>query len=242
MKKRGVLSGFRKTSSSSPTHEQNDLSVDGESHSSSADLSEKSRGMLSTFFRPSPKPAQNYAHCQGTGSSDNTEKKDRADEIPRVPPRPSEEELRNTITHRLSVNPADTAHSQGAGSSDITEKKSRADETLRVPPRPSEEELRNTITHRLSVNPIDADHNQDDLSVDGQSHSSSADLSEKSGGVPSGFFRHSPKPAQSCAHGQVAAVKAWQSISREETQNLSFENMGSRLQAVIDCKGFSSKY
>ena len=41
---------------------------------------------------------------------------------------------------------------------------------------------------------------------------------------------------------KVAAVKAWQSISREETQNLSFENMGSRLQAVIDCKGFSSKY
>ena len=41
---------------------------------------------------------------------------------------------------------------------------------------------------------------------------------------------------------KVAAVKAWQSISREETQNLSFENMSCRLQAVIDCKGFSSKY
>ncbi|MCI4387611.1 hypothetical protein PGIGA_G00076200 [Pangasianodon gigas] len=41
---------------------------------------------------------------------------------------------------------------------------------------------------------------------------------------------------------KVAAVKARQSISREETQNLNFENMGSRLQAVIDCKGFSSRY
>ncbi|XP_053089373.1 uncharacterized protein LOC113540685 isoform X2 [Pangasianodon hypophthalmus] len=294
MKKRGVLSGFRKTSSNSTTHEQNNLSVDGESHSSSADLSERSSGMLSSFFRHSPKLAQNYAHCQGAESSDITEKKVRADEIPRVPPRPSEEELRNTITHRLSVNPADVDHSQGAGSIDIREKKARADEVPRVPPRPSEEELRNTITHRLSVNPadmdrsqgarssditekksradetlrvpprpseevinsithrltvnpIDAAHNQDsvksreedegmttmgnqevgqctednkeecvneaataadkqkdDLSVDGKSHSSSADLSEKSGGEPSGFFRHSPKPAQSCTHGQGA--------------------------------------
>ncbi len=38
---------------------------------------------------------------------------------------------------------------------------------------------------------------------------------------------------------KVAAVKTWQSISKEETDVMS---MGSRLQAVIDCKGFSSKY
>ncbi len=40
---------------------------------------------------------------------------------------------------------------------------------------------------------------------------------------------------------KVAAVNTWNSISREETQNLVM-SMGSRLQAVIDCKGFSSKY
>ncbi|MCJ8746933.1 hypothetical protein PDJAM_G00147550 [Pangasius djambal] len=36
---------------------------------------------------------------------------------------------------------------------------------------------------------------------------------------------------------KVAAVKAWQSISREEIQNLSFENMGSRLQIESEIKG-----
>ncbi len=40
---------------------------------------------------------------------------------------------------------------------------------------------------------------------------------------------------------KVAAVKTWQSISREKNQNLVM-SIGSRLQAVIDCKGFSSKY
>jgi hypothetical protein len=34
------------------------------------------------------------------------------------------------------------------------------------------------------------------------------------------------------------AVKAWQSITREETQHLVM-SMGSRRQAVIDCKGFA---
>ncbi|MCJ8750325.1 hypothetical protein PDJAM_G00262100 [Pangasius djambal] len=45
---------------------------------------------------------------------------------------------------------------------------------------------------------------------------------------------------QAAAEGGCSEV--WQSISREEPQSLSFENMGSRLQAVTDCKGFSSKY
>ncbi|XP_060783758.1 nucleolar protein dao-5-like isoform X5 [Neoarius graeffei] len=142
---------------------------------------EKSGGVLSGIFRRSPKPAQNCADGQGDGSSDITEKKERADETPSIPPRPSEE---------------------GAGSSDSTEKKARADETPHVPPRPSEEELRNSITHCPSMNPTDVDHNQDSLSVDGESHSSSADFSEKSGGVLKGFFRRSPKPAQNYADGQ----------------------------------------
>ncbi|XP_017327550.1 apolipoprotein L1 isoform X1 [Ictalurus punctatus] len=73
---------------------------------------EKSGGMLSSFFRRSPKLAQNCTHDQGAGSSDITEKKDRADETPLVPPRPSEEELRKTISHRLSVNPTDADHNQ----------------------------------------------------------------------------------------------------------------------------------
>ncbi|XP_058249868.1 apolipoprotein L1 isoform X1 [Hemibagrus wyckioides] len=66
-------------------HNQDRLSVDGESHSSSADL-------------------------PGAGSSDITEKKTRADETPHVPPRPSEKEIRDSITHRL--NPNDGAHNQ----------------------------------------------------------------------------------------------------------------------------------
>ena len=37
------------------------------------------------------------------------------------------------------------------------------------------------------------------------------------------------------------AVEAWQSITRDETQRLVM-SMGSRLQAVIDCKGFPTKY
>ncbi|KAK3567794.1 hypothetical protein QTP86_026452 [Hemibagrus guttatus] len=121
---------------------------------------EKSGGVLSGFFRRFPKPAQSCAHDQCAGSSDVTEKKTRADETPHVPPRPSEEEIRDSITHRLSVNPTDGDHNQCAGSSDITEKKTRADETPHVPPRPSEEEIRDSITHRLSVNPTDGDHNQ----------------------------------------------------------------------------------
>ena len=40
---------------------------------------------------------------------------------------------------------------------------------------------------------------------------------------------------------EVAAVKACKSISSEETQHMVM-SMGSRLQAVIDCKGFASKY
>ncbi|GAA6088885.1 apolipoprotein L1 isoform X5 [Tachysurus ichikawai] len=64
---------------------------------------EKSGGLLSSFFRRFPKPP----HDQADGSSDITEKKTRADETPQVPPRPSEEEIRDSITHRLSVNPTD---------------------------------------------------------------------------------------------------------------------------------------
>ncbi len=37
------------------------------------------------------------------------------------------------------------------------------------------------------------------------------------------------------------AVEAWQSITRDETQRLVM-SMRSRLQAVIDCKGFATKY
>ncbi|KAG2464610.1 TCB1 transposase, partial [Polypterus senegalus] len=40
---------------------------------------------------------------------------------------------------------------------------------------------------------------------------------------------------------KAAAVKAWQSIKKEETQHLVM-SMSSRLQAVIASKGFSSKY
>jgi len=40
---------------------------------------------------------------------------------------------------------------------------------------------------------------------------------------------------------KTAAVKAWLSITKEETQRLVM-SMGSRLQAVIACKGFSTKY
>ncbi len=38
-----------------------------------------------------------------------------------------------------------------------------------------------------------------------------------------------------------AAAKAWQSITKEETQSLVM-SMSSRLKAVIACKGFSAKY
>ncbi|KAF5890296.1 uncharacterized protein DAT39_020001, partial [Clarias magur] len=116
---------------------RDDLSVAGESHGSAADL-------------------------PGARSSDLSEEKDGADDAPRVPARPSEEELRNTITHHLSVNPTDTDQNQGAGSSDLSEEKDGADDAPRIPARPSEEELRNTITHHLSVNPTDTDQNQDD--------------------------------------------------------------------------------
>ena len=40
---------------------------------------------------------------------------------------------------------------------------------------------------------------------------------------------------------KTAAAEAWQSITRDETQRLVM-SMGSRLQAVIDCKGFATKY
>ena len=39
----------------------------------------------------------------------------------------------------------------------------------------------------------------------------------------------------------TVAVEAWQSITRDETQCLVMP-MRSRLQAVIDCKGFATKY
>ncbi len=38
-----------------------------------------------------------------------------------------------------------------------------------------------------------------------------------------------------------AAVKAWQSITKEETQS-QVMSMSSRLKAVIACKGFSTRY
>ena len=40
---------------------------------------------------------------------------------------------------------------------------------------------------------------------------------------------------------KAAAVKAWQSIKKEETQHL-VTSMSSLLQAVIASKGFSTKY
>ncbi len=40
---------------------------------------------------------------------------------------------------------------------------------------------------------------------------------------------------------KTVAVEAWQSITRDETQCLVM-SMRSRLQAVIDCKGFATKY
>lgn len=40
---------------------------------------------------------------------------------------------------------------------------------------------------------------------------------------------------------KAAAVKAWQSIKKEETQRLVM-SMGSRLQAVIASKGFATRY
>ncbi len=40
---------------------------------------------------------------------------------------------------------------------------------------------------------------------------------------------------------QTVAVEAWQSITRDETQRLGM-SMRSRLQTVIDCKGFATKY
>ena len=39
---------------------------------------------------------------------------------------------------------------------------------------------------------------------------------------------------------KTVAVEAWQSITRDETQRLVM-SMCSRLQAVIDCKGFATK-
>ena len=40
---------------------------------------------------------------------------------------------------------------------------------------------------------------------------------------------------------KTVAAEAWQSITRDETQRLVM-SMRSRLQAVIDCKGFATKY
>ena len=40
---------------------------------------------------------------------------------------------------------------------------------------------------------------------------------------------------------KTVAVEAWQSITGDETQRLVM-SMRSRLQAVIDCKGFATKY
>ena len=40
---------------------------------------------------------------------------------------------------------------------------------------------------------------------------------------------------------KTVAVEVWQSITRDETQRLVM-SMHSRLQAVIDCKGFATKY
>ena len=40
---------------------------------------------------------------------------------------------------------------------------------------------------------------------------------------------------------KTVPVEAWQSITRDETQRLVM-SMHSKLQAVIDCKGFATKY
>lgn len=40
---------------------------------------------------------------------------------------------------------------------------------------------------------------------------------------------------------KMAAVKAWQSISKDDTKSLVM-SMGRRLTAVIACKGFATKY
>jgi len=40
---------------------------------------------------------------------------------------------------------------------------------------------------------------------------------------------------------KTVAVEAWQSVTRDETQRLVM-SLGSRLQALSDCKGFASKY
>ncbi len=40
---------------------------------------------------------------------------------------------------------------------------------------------------------------------------------------------------------KTVAVEAWRSITRDETQRLVM-SMRSRLQTVIDCKGFATKY
>ena len=40
---------------------------------------------------------------------------------------------------------------------------------------------------------------------------------------------------------KTVAVEAWQSITRDETQHLVMSSL-STLQAVIDCKGFATKY
>ncbi|KAM9500317.1 apolipoprotein L1 isoform 3-T3 [Clarias gariepinus] len=79
-----------------------DLAVDGESHGSGAD-------------RP------------GAGSSDLSEKTDGEVKPPCVPARPSEEELRNTITHHLGVNPTDTDQNQDSVVS-VTEQQEKGGE------------------------------------------------------------------------------------------------------------------
>ena len=40
---------------------------------------------------------------------------------------------------------------------------------------------------------------------------------------------------------KTVAVEAWQSITRDEAQRLVM-SMRSKLQAVMDCKGFATKY
>ena len=40
---------------------------------------------------------------------------------------------------------------------------------------------------------------------------------------------------------KTTAVEAWQCITRDETQRLVM-SIPSRLKAVIDCKGFATKY
>ncbi|XP_060783695.1 uncharacterized protein LOC132890631 isoform X5 [Neoarius graeffei] len=168
---------------------------------------EKSGGVLSGVFRRSPKPAQNCADGQvgetsGDGSSDITEKKDRADETPPVPPRPSEEELRNSVTHRLSVNPTDTDHNQMEDQEVGQRTEDDSDECVNEAAAADMREKRKKRKGKKNKNPF-LPHvtAKDSLSVDEVSHRSSADLAGKSG-VLSGFFKRSPKPAQNCAHGQ----------------------------------------